>query len=85
MSTKEQLELYKKEFKGLTGKLFGKGFDTDKELKQFEIENQVDFDRYYFLVSEIKSLEWALMTPEERKRQEEIAIKIEKKRGNKTR
>lgn len=76
MDNKEKLLEYQEEVSILRNKLFDKGFQTEKELKEFEKNNKNDFDRYYFLVNEIRALKLELMTPEEKieyYRQKEIA------------
>lgn len=63
--------------------IVSKGFRTDKEIDDYKKKNQKVFNEYYQLFEKIEQLEWELMTPEERKKEEEIIEKMKLKREGK--
>lgn len=79
---KQLLENLKKRFEELKP-IATKGFKTDRELDKYEKENKKIFDEYYDLGEQIEQLEWELMTPEERKAEEELLEKMKLKREGK--
>ena len=60
-----------------------KGFQTSKELQIFKMNNIKIFEEYYDLGEQIQELELELMTPEERKVEEELVAKMKIKRDGK--
>jgi len=60
-----------------------KGFQTSKELQIFKMNNIKIFEEYYDLGEQIQELELELMTPEERKEEEELVAKMKIKRDGK--
>lgn len=60
-----------------------KGAKTEKELDKYIKSIQKEFDEYYDNQEEIKQLEWELMTPEERAKEEEVMRLMKLKREGK--
>ena len=63
--------------------IVSKGFKTSKELQSYKKKNQTIYNEYYQLFKQIQQLEWELMTPEERKAEEETIEKMKLKREGK--
>ena len=59
------------------------GFTTEKELLDYRKKIVKEREEYYDNQEKIKQLEWELMTPEERKNEEEIIEKMKLKREGK--
>lgn len=57
-----------------------KPFDTDTELDAHNKANEKFIDEYYDNQKEIEKLEWELMTPEEREKEEETIRLMKLKR-----
>ena len=55
------------------------GFKTDEELDNYRKKIHNERVEYYDNIKKIEELEWELMTPEERARKLEVAIKIRAK------
>ncbi len=60
-----------------------KSFDTEKELDEYTKKIQVEVDEYYYNQEQIEQLEWELMSPEERKAEEETLRLMKEKRQGK--
>jgi len=59
------------------------GFTTEKELLDYRKKIVKEREEYYDNQEKIEQLEWELMTPEERKNEEEIIEKMKLKREGK--
>jgi len=75
----EKLKIRFEELKPITRK----GFKTSNELQNYKNKNIKVFEEYYEIGEKIEQLEWELMTPEERKKEEEIMEKMKLKREGK--
>ncbi len=60
-----------------------KGFDTSEELQKYKEKNREVFEEYYDIGEQIEQLEWELMSPEERKAEEETLRLMKEKRQGK--
>ena len=60
-----------------------KSFKTEKELDNYTKKNQEKIDEYYDNQEKIEILEWELMTPEEKKAEQELLEKMKLKRDGK--
>jgi hypothetical protein len=79
MNKKKELEELKRRFESLKP-ITTRGFDTDKELDEFEEANKSVFEEYYRIGQKIEELERELMTPEEQKKEDELLRLMKKKR-----
>lgn len=75
----EKLILRNKELKPIVFK----SFKTEKELDNYTKKNQEKIDEYYDNQEKIEILEWELMTPEEKKAEQELLEKMKLKRDGK--
>lgn len=58
---------------------YDEGFPTSKDLNNYVTENNIKINQLNSIIKQIKELEWKLMTPEEKKRDEEVRQKIRAK------
>lgn len=79
---KQLLQQLKKRFEELKP-ITTKGFKTDRELDRYENKHKKIFKEYYDIGEQIEQLEWELMTPEERAKEEEILRLMKLKREGK--
>ena len=75
---KELLKKYTKRNEELRPIVF-KSFKTEKELDNYSKNIQKEINEYYYNQEKIEQLEWELMTPEERKAEEELIEKIKRR------
>lgn len=81
-NNKQLLEKLQKRNEELKPIVF-KSFETEKELDNYSKKIQKEIDEYYGNQEKIEKLEWELMTPEERKKEEEVMEKMKLKREGK--
>lgn len=79
MEKKEKLEKLKKRLETIKP-IATKSFDSSSELQAYKQKNITIFNEYYDISEEIEKLEWELMTPEERKKEEETIRLMKLKR-----
>lgn len=82
MNINKKIEELKSELKKLEP-ITEKRFKTSKELQQHVRKYEHVYEKANDLEKQIEQLEWELMTPEERKKEEEIIEKMKLKREGK--
>jgi spermidine/putrescine-binding protein len=79
MEKKEKLDKLKKRLEEIKP-IVTKGFDSSQELQAYKQNNITIFNEYYEICEEIEKLEWELMTPAEREKEEETIRLMKLKR-----
>lgn len=82
MDISKKIEELKSELKKLES-ITEKRFKTSKELQIYLKKHESEYKKANDLEKQIEQLEWELMTPEERKKEEEIIEKMKLKREGK--
>ena len=81
MESKEDLIKRLKQINEELRPIVFKSFKTDKELDNYEKENQSIFNEYFDNQKQIRELEWELMTPEQQARAKEVEYLVKLKTG----